>query len=167
MSSTLKVVTMRQLLLILLITIFLILFADKSNKYLRIGPSDDLFIITLRVHNYSRYIGMIIFISVINIIKTINFEIAIPILKFNIYNPDKKIITEYGKEELYIYGNLIYLSNALIKNVLLILLSISQIDIAIWSVITSETTAMIITRKLLNNKEFIKKEEDDEPLLPV
>lgn len=160
-ATTLRYVMLSQILLMTLIIVFIVLFGDTSNKYLRMGPSNDLYILTVRIHNESRYIGILMFIFSINIIKTINFETAMPILKFNIYNPDKKVITEYGKEELYIYGNIIYLCNALIKNVLLILLSISQIDIALWSVITSEITSMVISRKLLNDKDFSKDKDEE------
>ena len=79
--------------------------------------------------------------------------IASKIIGFNIYNPDKKVITEFTKNELQFYGNSMYLIDA-IKAVLLIMVNISQIDIALWGVIISETTSLFTIRMLLNEKEF-------------
>lgn len=152
--NTLKYVTLSQFLLFSLICIFLILFADHSNDYLKVGPHDNLIVLTIKIDSIKKYIGIFILILIINVIQTMNYEIAMPILRFNIYNPDKKYITEYTQKELYIYGNTIFMINAFIKKVLLILLSISQIDIAIWSVTTSELTSIVITKKLLDNKIF-------------
>ena len=46
-----------------------------------------------------------------------------------------------------------YLIDA-IKTVLLILVNISQIDIALWGVTVSETASLFTIRMLLNEKEF-------------
>ena len=153
-SNKLAYVMYSQLLLFCFIFIIMLMFSDTNNPYFNMGPSDDLYVLAINVNTPSKYCGVMIMTLIINIIKTINTEVATPILNFNIYNPDKKIITEYTKNELFVYGNIIYFISSLIKNVLLILLSISQLDIALWSVMTSELTSIIITRSLLNNKEF-------------
>ena len=84
-------------------------------------------------------------------------EVANPIIGFNIYNPDKKIITEFTKNELQFYGNTMYLIDA-IRNVLMIMVSITQIDIALFGVFISEFTSIFTIRMLLNEKIFRKEE---------
>ena len=99
-------------------------------------------------------------IAIIKISDVVISEIASPIIGFNIYNPDKKVITEFTKNELQFYGNSMYLIDA-IKAVLLIMVNISQIDIALWGVIVSETTSLFTIRMLLNEKEFKLKNDSE------
>ena len=82
-------------------------------------------------------------------------ELAMPILTFNIYNPDKKIINEFTKNELQILGNTMWLINSLIKT-LTVLVSISQFDIALLRVIYSEATSIYSIRVLLNDKKYVE-----------
>ena len=69
------------------------------------------------------------------------------------YNPDKKIITEFNKCELQLYGNAMYaLSN--IRNIFVTLIIVTQFDIALWSLIVGEFAAIFTIRSLLNEKIF-------------
>ena len=81
---------------------------------------------------------------------------AHPILGFSIYNPDKKIITEFTKNQLQVYGNLMYLIDS-VRGVFTILVTISQVDIALVGVLVSEITGIFTIRMLLNEKQFIPK----------
>lgn len=73
---------------------------------------------------------------------------------FNIYNPDKKVITEFTKNELQIMANCMWFINSLI-GALSIMVTISQLDIAILRVVYAELTSIYTIRMLLNEKEFI------------
>tara|TARA_B100001250_G_scaffold391373_1_gene392180 strand:- start:218 stop:691 length:474 start_codon:yes stop_codon:yes gene_type:complete len=129
------------------------IFKDDRSKYLRWGPQDDLIIISVAVDTYDKYMMLLATIAVIKISDVLIGEIANPIIGFNIYNPDKKVITDFTKNELQFYGNSMYLIDA-IKSVLLIMVNISQIDIALWGVVVSETASIFTIRMLLNEKEF-------------
>ena len=59
------------------------------------------------------------------------------VLGFSIYNPDKKIITEFSKNELQFYANAMYLISSL-RYVCELIVTISQLDLAIFSVLASE-----------------------------
>ena len=74
---------------------------------------------------------------------------------FNVFNADKVIITDFTKLELQIYAQSLWFLTS-IKNTLMILVSISQIDIAIAKVIYSEIAVIIVIRNLLNSKQFSK-----------
>lgn len=76
-----------------------------------------------------------------------------PVLGFNIYNPDKTHITDFSKGELNFYANAMYFTSA-VRGVLMTVVAISQIDIAIFSVFVREFTTIFTVRALLNEKIF-------------
>ena len=160
-SYKLKICLLGNCLLLMFVLTLVVIFRDDKSKYLRWGPQDDLIIISVAINDYTRYFLFLFCIMVINISDVLIGEIAMPILGFNIYNPDKKKITEFSKNELQFYGNAMYLINA-IKQILLILVNISQIDIALWGVVISETASLFTIRMLLNEKTFKKKNDDAE-----
>ena len=86
-------------------------------------------------------------------------EIANPIIGFNIYNPDKMVITEFTKNEIQLYGNSLWLIDGF-KSLMLIMVSITQIDLALIGMLSSEIMAIFTIRMLLNEKEFNINVED-------
>ena len=80
-------------------------------------------------------------------------EIAEPILAFTIYNPDKKNIDNFGKNELQFYGNTLYFIDS-IRYVFTIMLAVTQIDIALFDALIGELTTVFTIRMLLNEKTF-------------
>ena len=133
----------------------IILLNDNTSKYFRWGWNDDLILISIPINTQKRYLYTILFISIMRISHVIIGEIAHPIIGFNIYNPDKKEITEFSKIELQMYGNLMYLIEGF-KNILTVMLSVTQIDIALISMLVSEITSIYTINMLLNEKTFVK-----------
>ena len=152
-NRKLKICVFSNLLLLSFVISIILLFKDDKSTYLRWGPQDDLIIISVAINNMTKYFMLLGIIAIIKISDVVIAEIASPIIGFNIYNPDKIVITDFTKNELQFYGNSMYLIDA-IKAVLLIMVNISQIDIALWGVIVSETTSLFTIRMLLNEKEF-------------
>jgi len=159
-NKKLKICVLSNLLLLSFVISIILGFKDDNSTYLRWGPQDDLIIISVAINNMTKYFLLLGIIAIIKISDVVIAEIASPIIGFNIYNPDKKVITDFTKNELQFYGNSMYLIDA-IKAVLLIMVNISQIDIALWGVFVSETTSLFTIRMLLNEKEF-KKNNDSE-----
>ena len=165
-NKKLKICVLSNLLLLAFVITLILIFRDDNSTYLRWGPQQDLIIISVAINNMTKYFLLLGVIAIIKISDVVIAEIASPIIGFNIYNPDKKVITEFTKNELQFYGNSMYLINA-IKAVLLIMVNISQIDIALWGVFVSETTSLFTIRMLLNEKEFKKYEKDTELVDPL
>jgi len=165
-NKKLKICVLSNLLLLAFVVTLILIFRDDNSTYLRWGPQQDLIIISVAINNMTKYFLLLGVIAIIKISDVVIAEIASPIIGFNIYNPDKKTITEFTKNELQFYGNSMYLINA-IKAVLLIMVNISQIDIALWGVFVSETTSLFTIRMLLNEKEFKKYEKDTELVDPL
>ena len=127
-------------------------FATDS-PYFRIGPQNDLILVSVNINTYGKYYALLIVIATIQISAVLIEDLGLPILTFNIYNPDKHIITDFTKNELQIYGNLMFLINNL-RYIFQVLVTITQIDIAVFSVIMAQLTGIITIRYLLNEKEY-------------
>ena len=134
---------------------FSILFlTDKTtNSYLHIGPNDSLNILGFPINSWKNYILFQILIAFITITDVLINEIASPILGFNIYNPDKKEILDFTRNELQAYANLHWFINAS-RDALMILVSVSQIDFALLRVFYGQITSFYTIRLLLNEKTF-------------
>jgi len=83
-----------------------------------------------------------------------------PILGFNIYDPNKKQIEGFTRMELQVQANLMYMMNA-IRYALTLQLSIIQIDIAVISAIFSEMASIPTIYILLKDKEFVDEKRQE------
>jgi hypothetical protein len=153
--------------IILIIVIFLIFtFADKNAPYWQIGPNNNLIVISVKINTYSKYFILLFITFIIQMSRVFVEEMAMPILGFSIYNPDKKNIPEFTKNELQFYANSMFIVSGL-RGVFLTMISISQIDIAIWNLLIAEFTSLFTIRILLNEKTFIKNQSDDIEMNPL
>lgn len=87
---------------------FMFIFVSDS-KYFRLGPNIDFIVISVPIYNYYRYSILLGIITFVNITKVIIAEIGEPVLVFNVYNPDKKVITDFTKFQLKLYSNMMFL----------------------------------------------------------
>ena len=145
--------------LLLVVIVIITTHYQHESKYFRFGPSNDLIVISVNINTNNRYLILLLIISLVKITKVVVEEIGMPVIGFSIYNPDKKVITEFTKNELQFYGNTMYLTSSL-RYIFEVMVTITQIDIAIYSVIISEITTIFTIRLLLNEKRFSKNEDD-------
>ena len=153
--------------LVLLFIIFLIVeFDDSDSKYWRFGPFDDLIIVSVKVDTWLKYWLLVMIVAILKITQCFISEIAHPIIGFRIYNPDLHVVKDFTKNELQFYGNSMYLIDA-IRSALMIVMSITQVDIALWGVLFAEGASIFTIRMLLNEKSFessnYKEMEEDCP----
>tara|TARA_B100000424_G_C22936144_1_gene498137 strand:- start:1471 stop:1806 length:336 start_codon:yes stop_codon:yes gene_type:complete len=80
-------------------------------------------------------------------------DVAQPILNFSTYNPDRKVILDFNRSELQTYSNIMILIQTL-KKFIQVLITISQIDIAFISILSSQISGMLTINFLLNEKQF-------------
>ena len=145
--------------LLFVVIVTIITHFQQESKYFRFGPSDDFIVISVNINTKKRYLILLFIISLVKIIKVVVEEIGMPVVGFNIYNPDKKVITEFTKNELQFFGNMMFLTSSL-RYIFEVMITITQIDIAIYSVIISEITTIFTIRMLLNEKRFIKNKDE-------
>jgi hypothetical protein len=138
---------------ILFLILMSVFFFKEKSPYWTIGPNDNLQVMYLKIDSILKYISLLFFITIINIGKAYSDEIAMPIIYFNIYNPDKRIINEFTKFQLQFYSNGLYIINS-IRKIFIIMFIISQIDIALFSVFISALAQIYIKNLLLEEKRF-------------
>ena len=82
-----------------------------------------------------------------------------PILTFNIYNPNQKKIEGFTRMELQVLANVMFTLNA-IRYALTLQLAILQMDIAVISGVFDELAAIPTIYILLKDKEFVNEKAD-------
>jgi len=141
------------------VTIFVVsIFRDSKSTYFRYGPSYDLIIISVCVNTWEKWAIVLFFISISEICNVAINEIGSPILGFSVYNPDKKIITEFSKNELQFLANAMFTING-VRKIMTLVINVTQVDLAIWGMFISEFTSVFTIRFLLNRKTFISDNE--------
>ena len=140
-------------LLMLAIPIFLL--DNGESKYFRYGWHNGFILISVPINNKLRYICAVIFVILTRAGEVFIGEIANPIIGFNIYNPDKKVITDFTKNELQFYGNTLYIIDST-RYIFKVMVLVTQIDLAFISMLAGEAISLITIRMLLNEKEFKK-----------
>ena len=147
----------------IILVISLVVCFQTYDTYFRWGVQNKnespLIVLSVKIDNYYKYVALLALITIIRIVKVLVNEIADAILSFTIYNPDKKIIREFTKCELQFYGNYIYLIDSL-RYVFTLMITITQIDLALYGVFIDQLTTLVTIRLLLNEKKFINHSED-------
>lgn len=136
--------------------IIVCIFRDDNSTYFRFGPSEDLIVISVLINTWEKWIGLQLFIGVLKSCDVLVNELGSPILGFRIYNPDKKIINDFTKNELNFLANAMWFTNSF-RSVLMVVVNITQFDIALSGMIMSEIMSIFTVRHLLNAKKFVKK----------
>jgi hypothetical protein len=137
---------------LILVASITIAFNDDSS-YFSFGPNENLVVISVKIKGWNEYYILLSLITLINIMEVLSAEMGMPVLGFTIYNPKQTHITEFTKNELQLYANVMFIISAL-RKVFMIMISITQIDIALFSVIVKELTSVFTIRMLLNEKTF-------------
>ena len=133
------------------------IFASDS-KYFRFGPNKDFILISVTIDTSSRYIFLLFLIACNNCVKVFISELGEPILVFNVYNPDKKVITEFTKCQLLFYANsMFFIGNT--RRVFEVMISITQIDIALFSIIVEQIVSTFTVYLLVSEKKFEDKHQ--------
>lgn len=146
--------------IVLLTTIGALIFLyDSNSKYFRFGPHEDLVMISVKINTWKKYCILLALVTITNIVKVLVEDIATPILTFTIYNPSNNVIRgDFTRSELRILSSSSFLVNNL-RYIFEIMLTVTQLDIAIYSVFIDQLTGVYTINQLLKPKIFPK--EDD------
>jgi len=154
-QQRLKICIIGQFLLLISVIIPTVILANKQSTYYRFGPNDDLIIISIKINTWLRYGILLVYVLIFRVCNVFVTEFGMPILGFNIYDPNKKTIEGFTRMELQVQANVMYMMNA-IRYAFTLQLSIIQIDIAVISAVFSEMASIPTIYILLKDKEFIK-----------
>ena len=134
-------------------------FADES-AYFRFGPCAALRIVGVPIDTWTRYAclhAVLLFTQTIDMLVS---EFANPILAFNIYNPDKEVITDFTHCELQFFAQSLWFING-VRAALMLIVTISQFDIAVAKVVYTELTGLFTVYFLLSEKRFALDEGEE------
>lgn len=126
---------------------------DGTSPYFRWGPNDKLMLISVQIDTWARWTLALLFIGMLRVCDVWVNEIGSPVLSFNIYNPDKRRITDFTKNELQLLANSMWFIDA-VRNVFMTVIAVTQIDLAFASVLMSQIASVFTVRLLLNEKTF-------------
>lgn len=142
---------------ILLVAVVLVTSLCRSNdtkdKFMRFGPQPDLLLLGIPINTWAKYYIVHVCLCCFQMLDTVIQEFTSPVLGFNIYNPDKKHIVDFTKFELQFYAQSFWLINS-IKSAFLLMISITQIDLAVAKVVYMEMAGIYTIRTLINEKTF-------------
>lgn len=163
LKSQLNLCIVGSALLTLVALLLTIIFAEDG--WFSFGPSSHLIIAGVVIDTPAKYsvlVSIIVFNSIIDMLIS---EFAQPILGFNIYNPDKKVITDFNsKRELQVLASLYWAFNNL-RGVFTILISITQVDLALIKWFVLETTAIYTINTILSKKRFSTESDEEVELM--
>jgi hypothetical protein len=135
---------------VLLMGIIIIISKYSELQY---GYSDNLVILGITINTQQKYIFLHCIIFLTEFIHSIIYEYANPILYFNVFNDERKHITDFGKNELQLYAQSLWFMTCM-KNAFMLFVSISQIDIILCKILYYEIAVALVIRNKLNNKIF-------------
>lgn len=142
---------------ILLVAVALLTVLCRSDgtkdKFMRFGPQPDLMLLGIPINTWEKYYIVHACLCCFQVLDTVIQEFTSPVLGFNIYNPDKKHIVDFTKFELQFYAQSFWLINN-IKSAFMLMISISQIDLAVAKVVYMEMAGIYTIRTLINEKKF-------------
>lgn len=127
--------------------------AYSMSNFMKFGPSKSLNVMGMVIETWESYTVFVGGIVLYRIVLTWVHDIAHPVLAFRIFDPDKKVIDDFTRTELQVYGNLMYLFDS-VRGVFMTMMAITQIDIALWGTIAGEITSIFTIRRLLLAKKF-------------
>lgn len=140
--------------------IFTSVFAEEKGWF-SFGPSTHLSIAGVVIDTHAKYSVLVIVVVLNSVIDMLINEFAQPILGFNIYNPDKKLITDFkSKRELQLLASVYWSFNNL-RSVFTNLISITQVDLALIKWFFLEITAVYTINILLSKKRFVEGIEEE------
>lgn len=117
--------------------------------------NDDLKIMAISIDTWGKYVLIQLMMAFIVSSEEVMNLAVLPIFSWNIFNPDKTEIKGYGKRELLVCSSIFYLSLSL-KRVVMVVISITQFDVAMLNVIYSELTSCFVIVSKLEDKTFVK-----------
>lgn len=142
---------------VLFIVSTILCFMSTTSSYWNIGPSDTLIVIAVLIDTWTKYLGLLVVITIVNITKIISKDIRTSSLEFILYNPDKTYISNMSRKDFQTIANLMFMI-MFIQEVFSILIVISQFDIAIYDALVKGFVTFYTTNQLLKNKVFFEDE---------
>ena len=139
--------------LVVLVIVIVISFNEGKTAYLNVGWHPDLFILGCKIDTKNKYICLILILGLLEAVDVYINDTIFPYINNTVRNNNVKHIEEFGKNELRLLTNGTYVMSS-IKYTLLIMISISQIDISLIKVLFGEIACLFTTDIQLSEKTY-------------
>lgn len=135
-----------------LVIVCVCVFANDTG-WMQFGPHAGLSVAGVAINTWARYALACLLVVTLRIVETLINEFSIPIVAFNIYNPDKRHVVGFSRAEMQLWGNSLFLCGAL-RQMFTVVIAVSQVDLALAQVLAGECTTFVTIRVLLRRKQF-------------
>ena len=132
---------------------------DGTTDYFHIGWNDSLKFITCSINTSGRYFVLMLTLALMKVIETYTYEYVNPRLANPIYVYPERPELIFGRYEFQFYANLNWLIQG-VKRKLMLFIAISQIDVALVTVLVSQVTSIYTIQQIIKNKQFPENEVD-------
>jgi len=140
------------------IIVFVACVADTDELF-AYGPSVNLTVMAMRVDTWPKYVGLIAVTVVVKVLEVGVNDIGSPNLGFSIYDPTETVVYGFGRAELQLLANCMFMINSL-GYVFKTLILVSRIDLAVISVVSGELASAATIYYLLGKKTQFYPEYD-------
>ena len=139
--------------LVVVVITIVISFNEGQTPYLNVGWHPDLFILGCKIDTKGKYLCLILLLGLLEAVDVYINDTIYPYISNNVRNNNVKHIKEFSKNELRLLTNGSYVMSS-IKYTVLIMVSISQIDISLIKVLFGEITCLFTTDIQLSEKTY-------------
>lgn len=139
--------------LVAIVVAIVITFNEGNTPYLNVGWHPDLFILGCKIDTRGKYICLLLLLGLLEAVDVYINDTIFPYISNNVRNNNVKNIKEFTKNELRLLTNGTYVLSS-IKYTVLIMVSISQIDISLIKVLFGEIASLFTTDIQLSEKTY-------------
>lgn len=140
--------------LLIFVVVLVGLMRGPDSKFFRMGPSEDLVVIGVKINTWARYAFLMAILAIVSCAQVVVEDISGPILAFNIFDPHRLEVTDFTSLELNALSNTMSFISG-VRGVFSIQMYIAQIDVALANVIFSDLMSIYTVGVLLSRKTFL------------
>jgi len=134
-------------------------FTFPSVSFISFGPSHKLLVAGIPIDTWSKYFVLLTYVTIAKIIRTATEDTIMPFMQNHCYDTNIKIIYNYGKKEII---GLEFINSVAFKfgHIFDLMVTISQIDLAVYELVVGEIVGSIILTFYLREKEFLNSSDE-------
>jgi hypothetical protein len=118
------------------------------SYYFHFGPSDNLCFVSIRINTWWKWIIILLLTVVIDAVATLSAELFSPWLSNVLADPDGPPTSSYMAHLI----QQVYYVNYYLQNAIWTFVSLTQVDLLLFSMLSSNTVCFFTTRRYLKQK---------------
>ena len=123
------------------------------------GPSDDFRILNVVFNTWSKYLVLLMFMLVVQLIKLFVKLACWQVIKFNMLDPTKKVVRGLSRSEL-VFNGVIMKGMELLIELIMFVLACQKFDIIIVGILIGGIASVPLCMYLTKDKTFYPRHDD-------